>query len=379
MRIAIFTSGRFHVCDLARELDALGHEVAFYSYVPRSRTRQFGLPDRCNRCLLPWISPALLVGAAARISGICAAGADHLLLRTLDGIGARLIDRCDVFIGMSGLAVRTAQAVRKKYGAKIWIERGSEHILSQKEIVEAIPNSNGSQQRFPAYAVERELKGYELADTIVIPSLHVERSFTERGIAAAKLFRNPFGVALDMFPPTPMPPKEPPTIIMTGAWSRRKGCDVLLDAWRGMSGVKLLHVGPVLDLPLPDDALFEHHDAVDQRSLNAFYARAHVFALASREEGLALVQAQALASGLRVVCTDRTGGQDLGVLLGAGDLIDVVPTDDAATFRAALARALDRALKTIEEGTRDILGERRELLSWKAYGQRYSKALKERM
>ena len=31
LRIAIATGGRFHVLDLARELDALGHEVRFYS------------------------------------------------------------------------------------------------------------------------------------------------------------------------------------------------------------------------------------------------------------------------------------------------------------------------------------------------------------
>ena len=34
LRIAIATAGRFHVLDLARELNALGYAVDFYSYVP---------------------------------------------------------------------------------------------------------------------------------------------------------------------------------------------------------------------------------------------------------------------------------------------------------------------------------------------------------
>ena len=66
MQVAILTSGRFHVCDLARELDALGHEVAFYSLVPPSRTRRFGLPSRCNRWLGPYVAPFYALARATR-------------------------------------------------------------------------------------------------------------------------------------------------------------------------------------------------------------------------------------------------------------------------------------------------------------------------
>jgi hypothetical protein len=47
MRVAIMTAGRFHVLDLARELAALGHEVAFYSYVLKKMAVRFGLPVNC--------------------------------------------------------------------------------------------------------------------------------------------------------------------------------------------------------------------------------------------------------------------------------------------------------------------------------------------
>ena len=53
LRIGIASSGRFHLLDLARELDALGSEVSFYSYVPRERAKTFGLPGRCHVALLP--------------------------------------------------------------------------------------------------------------------------------------------------------------------------------------------------------------------------------------------------------------------------------------------------------------------------------------
>lgn len=47
MRIGIASLGRFHVLDLARELDVLGEEVQFHSYVPRKRAERFGLPLFC--------------------------------------------------------------------------------------------------------------------------------------------------------------------------------------------------------------------------------------------------------------------------------------------------------------------------------------------
>src|SRR5215211_2311938 len=60
-RVAIATAGRFHVLDLARELGALGFEVDFYSYVPKSRAERFGLPRGCHRSLVPFALPALAV------------------------------------------------------------------------------------------------------------------------------------------------------------------------------------------------------------------------------------------------------------------------------------------------------------------------------
>ena len=57
MRVAILTSGRFHVCDLARELAAHGHDVAYWSLTSPWRTARFGLPTRCNRWLMPLLAP----------------------------------------------------------------------------------------------------------------------------------------------------------------------------------------------------------------------------------------------------------------------------------------------------------------------------------
>lgn len=222
MRIAIVTSGRFHVLDLARELSALGHEVTFYSCLPRSRTEKFGLPPKCHRSLLSYLAP--LVALAQFSPQAMRSVLNSVLQIAVDNLVAHILSPCDVFIGMSGLCVNSALAARREFGARVFLERGSRHVISQKEILEGIPAIiRGNKPVVPRSYVQRELTGYELADVIVVPSHHVEESFVQRGVPRSKLFRNPYGVDLDMFPPTQAPPSSPRTVLFVGACSLQKG------------------------------------------------------------------------------------------------------------------------------------------------------------
>ena len=334
------------------------------------------MPNKCNRWLAPYVAPLYVAARAAKGTGF-EARANELLMDALDRIASTLISRCDVFIGMSGMCLHTIQAVRRKYQTSIFVERGSRHIVSQKEILDNLPGRKTSAPSISEWSVRREVAEYELADTIVVPAKHIVQSFTERGVPESRIFRNPYGVDLNMFPVTPAPSQDVrPQIIMTGTWSLRKGCDVLVDACRRLPQVELIHVGSIDDAPFPREPDFKHYSPVEQHRLSGFYARSHVFALASREEGLALVQAQALASGLPVVCTDRTGGEDLQENLQNPDLVSVVPSDDPTALASALQKALGKARSM--KGLRDLLGPGRAALSWRAYGMRYDAALAER-
>lgn len=84
----------------------------------------------------------------------------------------------------------------------------------------------------------------------------------------------PYGVDLNMFPATQAPSLEVrPQIIMAGTGSLQKGCDVLVDAWRRLRDVGLIHVGSVGDAPLPREPDFKHYSPVEQHHLTRFYAR----------------------------------------------------------------------------------------------------------
>ena len=369
MKIAIASMGRFHVLDLARELDALGEDVHFYSYVPRSRAQRFGLPARCHRGLLPFVAP--LVAWERMAPRVWPDGQERAMAHALDAAVAARLKPCDVFICMSGTYLDAARHAKERYGALVYLERASQHIVAQRRILEPFGAARGPSD----FIVARECAGYELADRIAVASSPVVDSFeTEAPHLKSKLFINAYGVDLGLFPQRAGPrPDGPPRVLFVGGWSLQKGVDTLMRAIKSLPGVMLTHVGWQGDHPFPDgDPQFERIGQVPQWQLTEHYCRADVFVLASRQEGLALVQAQALVSGLPIVCTTRTGGADLALSPELASRISVVSPDDAD----ALAQALAKALEDGPGRTWDPLPQAdRDLLSWTAYGARYRQEL----
>jgi glycosyltransferase involved in cell wall biosynthesis len=289
-------------------------------------------------------------------------------VRAHDAAVSAILEPCDVFIFMSGIYLDAARRAKERYGAKLWLERGSRHILSQDNILSTV---SGATRPYRDIIV-RELAGYRLADRIVVPSRHVAESFGRDPESASKLFVNPYGAALNMFPYRERQSRaqDPLRVVFAGTWSRRKGCDLLEAAIRQSKGVHLLHVGDIGDLTFPKpEERFEHLNAVPQAELAAIYYASDVFIHASREEGLSVVQAQALASGLPLICSDRTGGADLGVTPALRNRITVVPHDDVT----ALIFAIQSAGDAIRAGAvlPPLSHEDLHAISWQAYARRY--------
>jgi glycosyltransferase involved in cell wall biosynthesis len=294
------------------------------------------------------------------------------MLYTLLNCGVRMRLRpCDVFICMSGMYLEAARFAKEHYAATIWLERGSRHILSQDEILASV----SSAERPSRLAVRRELTGYGLADRVVVPSHHAAESFRRDGSTYDKLFYNPYGVHLAMFPLRgEKSPVDPISFLFVGTWCLRKGCDLLAEAVRKVPGVRLTHVGAVGDSDFPTgDDRFLHVDPVPQPELARFYAAADVFVLASREDGLGTVLPQALASGLPLICTDRTGGLDLAHTPSLATRITIVPHDDVGALTSAIADWRDRGRSG--ERLPRLSETDRERLSWAAYARRYSDEL----
>lgn len=364
LHAAILTSGRFHVLDLARELARLGVDVSFLAGVPRSRAVRFGLPASTHRGLLHRLAPAFAASRVLGAAGLRAWG-EEIMKFSVDHAGAARLPRCDVFIGMSGMTNRSA-SLAHSFGAKVVVERGSRHMLAHMRVMGEMPLRGAARSS----ALLRELDGYASADVVVVPSMQAVDSFTVLGYPRGRIACIPYGVDIERFCP-PLAARPPMRrILFVGTWSRVKGCDTLLDAWRSLPNSTLTHVGAVGDLPLPTDKRFIHVDAVDQMELPAHYADADVFVLPSRSDGFGMVLLQAIASGVPLVASTATGAADVATLIGSGEHVMQHAPEDVRALADAVGATLDRGERAGDSSAR-LTAAQRHALSWERYGSVY--------
>ena len=264
-----------------------------------------------------------------------------------------------------GLVLEAARYAKERFGARMWLERGSTGTSCRSAI--SLPSYRARRGRATSWlCASCRATGWPIAS-------RCRRGMWSTALrdpaAAAKLFVNPYGVSLEQFPLGDRRDCDRSTILFVGGWSYRKGSDLLVAAMQQLPHVRLLHVGGIVDGSFPNGEQFEHHASVPQRQLTQFYRRAAVFVLASREEGLAMVQAQALASGLPLVCTDRSGGSDLALTPALAERISVVPSGDATALGAAIG---DMLAKVQAGRIAPLAASDRAALSWSRYGQRYA-------
>ena len=101
-----------------------------------------------------------------------------------------------------------------------------------------------------------------------------------------------------------------------------------------------------------------------QAQLKDLFSRSHALVLPSIEEGLALVQAQAMACGCVVVGTAHTGAEDLLTDCQEGFVVRI---RDASAIAARLQQLADAPAKRAEMGQR-ALNRVRALGGWQQYG-----------
>jgi glycosyltransferase involved in cell wall biosynthesis len=324
-QITIVVPGRWHAFDLARELEQLGALHRIVTNYPRSCTRRWAIPD-AKVVSLPL---SLFVTKLA-----WKFGGERLAMRQqfrINNLFARRavgkLGNPDVVHAWSGSAEPVLLAARTRRIPSV-LERSSAHMLEQCRILREEYVALGLRwEETPRATVERELREYALVDRVFVPSLFVERSFISRGFPADRLLRNGFGVDLIRFKPGEKK-DDVFRVIYAGSLSVRKGIHYLVRAFKeaNVHNSELLLVGGLLP---ETDKLIGSADHrirllghVPQDKLPEIYHSGSVFAMASVEEGQALVQAQALGCGLPLVCTTNTGGEDFLAMSGGAKPID---------------------------------------------------------
>lgn len=202
---------------------------------------------------------------------------------------------------------------------------------------------------FPEFAASHQrLIRAVLAPASGILCLSDEALDTLRGLglrAGLKVLPNPVAIDSD----SPPADSTAPVALFAGAIGRRKGVDVLQEAWatlleRGTEG-RCRVVGPIEDYaPYPMDRMTVEQ-AVDPRAIRSLIGACRVIVLPSRAEGMPMVLTEALAAGRPFVSTPVGGTEALAPCDGM-----IVPVEDPRALADALEQFLDNPDKAREVG-----------------------------
>jgi starch synthase len=384
MRVSQAVFGVFHHFELAHQLRRHACLQTVYSTYPWSRLKREGLPHEYVETF-PWIHGGLaLLARYGLYPSPWTEGLDYWNALAFDAWITRQLKKdgaeCDALIAISGAALNAGKLLQAR-GGKYICDRGSTHARYQWRLLqEEHDRWRAPLDIYDPRDTEREEEQYAQADCITVPSSFAARSFVEEGVAAEKLRVIPYGVRLDSFRPGGEPSAESFEVLFVGQVSLRKGVPYLLQAFSELQHrrKRLRIVGPVFPhmRPLLANLPMEHVEvigAVSREELVRLFHSSHAMVLPSLEEGLALVQGEAMACGCPVIATPNTGSEDL---FSDGKEGFIVPPKDAAAIRdklqqLAVAPDLQREMRAA------ALQRVRHLGGWNDYGDRWMQVLRE--
>lgn len=318
MKVTIVVGGRWHAFNLAEKLEEEECLHRLITSYPHWYVRKWKIPkDKIKSLPLQFY----LTKLSYKIGG------NWLIMKLQWPLHQLFAQRAKNYLTGSELIHCWAQFAKpslewaKLHNIPTVLERSSSHILEQKEVLGKAAERNKVKMAKTSTKIEQmELEEYELCDSIAVPSSYVEETFIRRGIAKEKLFKNYLGVEIENFrrnQTTKRLKRETLRAVYAGSISIRKGIPDLIEAFNilkkydihltmigGMSS-ELKHI---MKRKTQNVDWIGH---VKQESLIKYYQDSDIFVIASIEEGMAMVQMQALSCGLPIICTANTGGEDL--------------------------------------------------------------------
>ena len=315
MKVIISVGGRFHAFYLAQQLLKRGYLDKLITSYPKFETVKYGIPKGKIESIL---IKEILQRGWSKLPQFCRNlyNPQFFISDLYDRLAVKKIVKSDIFVGWSSFSLHSLRKA-KKLGALTILERGSSHIIYQNEVLRKEYKEFGVKPHLAHLKIiEKELKEYEEADYISIPSLFVKRTFLEYGVPENKLIQVPYGVDLAQFRQIPKNDNVF-RVIFSGGMSLRKGVHYLLQAFSELNlpNSELLLIGAFNDEIKP---FFKKYEGkykwlghIPQKELYKYYSQGSVFVLNSIEDGFGMVIIQAMACALPVIATTNTGGEDI--------------------------------------------------------------------
>jgi glycosyltransferase involved in cell wall biosynthesis len=297
--------------------------------------------------------------------------------------------RYDLFHGWSGNSARSLR-VAKKRGIPSVLEIPTWHLDKIKsETAENAPTPKDETRartaesllrRFLVVRRERILQEYDLADLLLVPSQCSAKSFLEAGIPEEKLFLLGAGVDTELFRnddsaelPQSFSAERPMRVVFCGALTRRKGVNVLLEAWHKLSlpHAQLTLVGTIHEEIKPFLARFggSSVNAVGFLScVDEVFRQSDVHIFPSQCEGSPKSVYEACAAGLAQISTFESGDVVVDEVNGL-----IVPSNDVPALMNAIRRLYKSPRRILQFG-RAARKRAEAELTWDHFRQRLARA-----
>ena len=376
MKISIIVGGKFHAFNLAEQINKKKYLQQIITSYPKSYLKKYGVNK--NK-IYSIILKEILLKIFNKINFLNHIfDYNYLLCEYFDNKASDNInyDEVDILVGWSGFS-RKCFIKAKKFNCIKILERGSSHIKFQHKILTDEYKSLGIKPNVPSsQMIKKEIEEYDLADFICVPSQYVKETFIKYGIKKDKIIKIPYGVDLKEFCVVESKKRKDNKfrIISTGSISVRKGSHYLLEAFKELSlpNSELIFVGS-FD---PDfKKIIKRYSNIKnirfikkqkQELLRNFYNDSDLFILCSIEEGLAMVQAQAMACGLPVICTTNTGGSEI-----VDENINgyIIPIKDTQSLKDRIKKLYNDRRK-LKQMSKSAYKKANNELSWEKYGDR---------
>ena len=284
------------------------------------------------------------------------------------------IQDVNIFVGWAGNCLKSLKTAKKR-GIKTIIECGSTHPLFHSNIIkEEYALSCGKkikESRERVRQIKILLKEISICDYIAIPSRFVEDSFVQYGVSKKKLIRVPYGVNLASFKKIKKKDKVF-RVIFCGSICIRKGIHYLLKAFYELNlpNSELMLIG-YIDKDMQQFLKCYQRNNIKaigprpQELLYKYYSQGSVFVHPSVEEGLSLVQMEAMACGLPLISTTNTGAADI---IRNGKEGFIVPIRDVSSLKSKLLYMYKNPNECKSMGTN--AKKRVKLFTWDCYGEK---------
>lgn len=365
MKVSIISFGKFHSFDLARELSNY-YKVNLFStypffvakkyYIKKNNFYSFFLLQVLDRFTFRFFSSLFKIIYAFSLTLI-------------------IPKKQDIYIFWSDIPTFLIKSVKTKSPNSIIIlERGSSHIVHQYNLLKKEYDTLKEKLIFPSKNILTELKNYEVADYISIPSKFALDSFLSFNFPKEKLFLNPYGSDLSKFYPKKINKNQKFTLITCGLASIQKGFHYMLDAHRYIDGDFLhIHVGN-LDSPFKQNYRdYENLKVINSVShdlLVDYYNQADVLIIPSIQDGFGMTILEAMACGLPIISSSNTGfptiktnGKDCGFIIEIRSPQQIAEKVNYLKKNKNFLKKLSfNSIDTIKSGG----------YTWKDYGLRYS-------